>query len=244
MSTPSNTSLSRPYIFCHMMTTIEGRITSGIEGISIFDEYYPFYSQLEHEFKSQAWMCGRVTSEEFAEGVGTPLQKSDKKINARDFRSSSKGTGFMIAIDTKGLLRWKSNVLTFGDQSEHHIIVIVNGNTPKEYLSYLQEKDISYIFGGKERINFTEVFEKLKSNFQIEILALEGGGILNGSVLESGLIDEISLLITPQVLNNSNVPTMFEKTPDEELNIHKYTLFEVKKLEKDCIWLRYKKKDE
>lgn len=231
----------KPHIICHMMTTIEGRITSGIEGVSIFDEYYPLYSQLEHTFKPQAWMCGRITSEEFAEGVGTPLPQTNKEIDLDDFCSSSKGNGFMIAIDTKGLLRWKSNILTFGDQSKHHIVVVVNGNTSKDYFSYLQEKDISYIFGGQDTINFTEVFEKLKNDFQIETLALEGGGILNGSVLDSNLIDEISLLITPQVLNNSSAPTMFEKVPEEKLNIHMFRLFEVKQMEKECVWLRYKR---
>ena len=49
------------------------------------------------------------------------------------------------------------------------------------YLAHLKKIGISYIFGGKERLNFTVVVEKLKTLFAIDELMLEGGGFLNGS---------------------------------------------------------------
>jgi riboflavin biosynthesis pyrimidine reductase len=147
----------------------------------------------------------------------------------------------MVAVDTKGLLRWKHNVITFGDQSVHSIITVVTHTTPKEYLNYIQEKDISYIFAGENEVDFELVFQKLKQNFQIDTLALEGGGLLNGSVMAADLIDEISLLLTPLVLNRTSAPVVFERKGDEELDVKKYTLLEVKKMENDAVWLRYKK---
>ncbi len=232
----------RSYVICHMMTTIDGRIDSGVKGIDALGEYYNLYSQLEHEFKPQAWMCGRVTTEMFATAVGTALPDSSKEITTEDFYSSQKGENFMVAVDTKGLLRWENNVLTFGDQSKHHLIVVVSSASPKEFLSYLQDKDISYVFGGEDTINFSIVFNKLKNNFKIDTLALEGGGLLNGSVLDQDLIDEISLLVCPVALNRSGVPTIFERETGNDVNLRKFSLLEAKKLEKDTVWLRYLRK--
>lgn len=234
-------TLDRSYVICHMMTSIDGKIASGIKSVNIFDEYYNTYSQLEGHFKPQAWMCGRVTSEEFAEAVNTPLPETKTYLKADDFRSSTPGSGFMVAVDTKGQLRWKTNTLTFGDQSVHHIIVIVTHKTPNDYLAYLQSKNISYIFGGDQDLDFAVVFQKLKKDFGIETLALEGGGRLNGSVIAAGLVDEISLLLCPFVLNRSGAPTMSEKQAESKLDIKQYTLTETKQLDNGTVWLRYKK---
>ena len=229
----------RCYVICHMMSTIEGKIDSGVKGKDILGDYYNLYSQLEHELKPQAWMCGRVTSEMFAEAVDTFLPDTLKKIAKTDFKSSLTRGNYMIVVDTKGVLRWKSNVLTFEDKSMHQLIIIVNETTPENYLAYLQEKDIAYIMAEHNKIDFLSLFEKLKKQYHVDMLALEGGGHLNGSVMAANLIDEISLLLTPLVLNRSDAPSTFEHD-QHELNVRKYEIFEVKKVE-DSVWLRYKK---
>lgn len=230
----------RSYVICHMMTTIDGKIASGIKRVNLFDEYYDLYSKLEQALKPQAWMCGRVTSEEFAEAVGTPLPKTDIVVNADDFKSSSSDRSFMIAVDTKGVLRWKTNTLTFPDQSRHQLIVAVTGQTPADYLAYLKQKDISYIFAGENDMDFSILFKKLKKDFQIDTVALEGGGLLNGSVMLSDLVDEISLIITPLVLNRSNAPVVFENKIDGPVNVKKYKLISSISQNNDSLWLRYK----
>lgn len=78
------------------------------------------------------------------------------------------------------------------------------------YLAYLKNLGISYIFGGKERLNFSVVVRKLKQLFSIDELMLEGGGVLNGSFLNENLIDELSLVIVPIVDGASNSVTLFE----------------------------------
>jgi riboflavin biosynthesis pyrimidine reductase len=70
---------------------------------------------------------------------------------------------------------------------------------------------------------------------------LEGGGCLNGSFLNAGLIDEISLLLLPIADGTPNTQTVFEvshplrKNPATHLH-----LAEVHPLEDDVLWLKYK----
>lgn len=223
-----------------MMCTIDGKIDSGIKGKDILGNYYNLYSNLEHELKPDAWMCGRVTSEMFAQAVNTPLKTSDKKIDSDDFITSSNVKKYLVVVDTKGILRWASNVLTFGDQSVHELLLCVTKQTPQDYLSYLQDKNISYIFVGDVELDFSLLFQKLKKNFQINTVALEGGALLNGSVMNATLVDEISLIMTPVVLNRNDSPSVFE-TKTQELLLHKYSLIRVERKENDTIWIRYKK---
>jgi riboflavin biosynthesis pyrimidine reductase len=224
-----------------MMATIDGKIASGIEGVDFLDDYFDLYLQIEELLSVQGAMLGRVTMEMFAEDKDTPLPPNNSEIDNLDFIAPHKEQFIMIGIDTKGLLRWNSNTLKVSKGTKDaHIVIVVTNNTPKEYLAYLQSKNISYIIGGQSEIDFNDILKKVKKNFQVERLALEGGGIINGSVMASNLIDEISLQITPQVINKSNAPTMFEHE-STELNVSTFKLFEVKQMENECVWLRYKK---
>jgi riboflavin biosynthesis pyrimidine reductase len=108
------------------------------------------------------------------------------------------------------------------------------------YLAHLQQIGISYIFGGKERLNFTVVVQKLKSLFSIDELMLEGGGFLNGSFLNEELIDELSLILVPIADGTSNSVTLFE-TSSFLTNQHPVNFFlkEVEKLDDGGLWLKY-----
>lgn len=59
-------------------------------------------------------------------------------------------------------------------------------------------------------------------------------------MLDAGLINEVSLLICPQAINNSSAPALFEKEGEGPLLIKKFKLFSVEQMEGDTVWLRYK----
>ncbi len=238
-----------PKIICHMMVTIDGKITDGkINGKSkegsTFSKYMKYYAAAEGSYHPKALMCGRVTMEEFAEGVGTEINldaNQTAELN-QDFIISDKDNYF-IGVDTKGLLRWKEDFVTLtsgNEQKKFFLIMIVGTNTPKEYLSYLRSKNISYVFGGEENINFSELFTKLKSKFNVDEIVLEGGGAINGSVIDEDLIDELSILFLPEVINNVHAPVAFYKDLNE-LKTHHFKIKSHELLEEDVIWVKYTK---
>lgn len=230
----------RPYVICHMMSTIDGKIAIGT-GVDILEDYFELYTKTEDKLKCKNWLIGRVTMEMFAESVNTPLPKLDQEISNNDFIVENKSQPYMFAVDTKGILRWKDNTITLSNVSEKlHLVVLVTNETPKEYLAYLKSKQISYIFGGDKEIDFTKTLEKISEKFKVQKLLLEGGGILNGSLMSNDLVDEISLLLTPRVLNKSNSPSVFEHETDG-VNTKDFSLFSFEKTEKDAVWLRYKR---
>lgn len=53
-----------------------------------------------------------------------------------------------MIVDTKGTLLWNDN-----REYDTHILIITSEQVSKEYIEYLDKKNISYIVTGKEKIN-------------------------------------------------------------------------------------------
>lgn len=224
-----------------MMQTIDGKIASGVADIEIIMDFFDTYTTIEHELDGNVWMFGRITGGAFAEAQGTPLPPIEKQIDPHDYVASLDGKTFAIVVDTKGVLRWNKNYINLSNQPhEYHLIIIVTESTPKEYLAYLQENGISYVLGGEKEIDFVETLKKLKEKWHIEKILLEGGGSFNGSMMNADVVDEISLLLLPRVLNKKDAPSLFD-TDTQSVDPKDYELLSTKQLENGVLWLRYKK---
>lgn len=228
--------MERPYVICHMMSSVDGRTLTKqwgkVKGISSYEE-------TGSSHKADAWMCGRVTMEtDFASDKPLHLEESDSAIEKVDYIADKNATSFAIAIDKNGKLHWEKGAI-----DQDHIISVLTEWVPVKYLAYLQKTGISYIFGGKKELDFKLVLEKLAKLFPIKILLLEGGGHLNGSLLNDGLIDELSFLHMPVADGTPATPTLFEISKDsKKAPATHLKLIEVKQLKDDVIWLRYKVK--
>lgn len=224
----------RPYVICHMATTVDGKIqpknwpkTSTMQGL---------YEKCHDSFKGDAWIVGRTTMEGFSSSKHKVLGKSKSFIPKTDFIGNEKATSFAIVVDSSGKCRWDSNDIT-GD----HVIEILTEKVSAAYLAHLRDKKVSYIFAGKSEMNLGTALKKLKKLFGIKRLMLEGGGVVNGSFLKAGLIDELSQLVMPLADGSVGTPTLFDaekgftRRKASEMKLHS-----MRKLSGDVIWLRYK----
>ncbi|TWD93408.1 riboflavin biosynthesis pyrimidine reductase [Neobacillus bataviensis] len=236
--------MERPYIICHMLTSLDGKIIGDYlkdeRGAYFTDEY----EKIQGRYGCKAWMCGRITMEEhFTFGHQLDLKEDNiPTIPRTDYVANKDAKSYVIAVDPSGKLGWTENSIApwNEDRSEDHIIEVLTEQVSDAYLAHLKNIGISYIFAGKERLNFTVVMEKLKKLFSIEELMLEGGGFLNGSFLNEGLIDELSLILVPIADGASNSVTLFE-TSSFLTNRHPVNFFlkEVEKLDDCGLWLKY-----
>lgn len=178
--------MKKPQIICHMMTTVDGKIlTSNWEDPKLSKSFSGLFEKYHETFESQAWMCGRVTMEkDFSTGKEPKLKSNTEIVSKKPFIGNKIATSFAISIDSKGKLDWDTNQID-GD----HIIEVLTNQVDNNYLHYLQKKNISYIFAGETEINFHLALEQLVNLFPIQTIMLEGGGHLNGSLLNEGLID-------------------------------------------------------
>ena len=224
----------RPYIITHMAASMDGRILVEHWGdVAGRDEYERTGKLLEGD----AWMVGRITMERhFAVDKPMKVPAGAAPVDRTDCVATHDSVSFAVVIDASGKLSYEN-----ADIDGDHIITVLTEKVPDAYLQALRARGISYIFGGKDDIDFVKVMEKLSNLFFIKRLLLEGGGVINGSVLDAGLVDEVSILQYPIVDGTFGTPSIFDiKKERPKPPAGKFVLATVEKLSHDIVWLRYK----
>jgi len=221
----------RPIVICHMLPSIDGRIvTRGWDLPSATREY----ERTAATFDADAWIIGRISMEPYAGKARVPARKGREPIAREDFIADHDAKSYAIAIDPSGKLRWEA-----GDIDGEHVIAVLTESVSDRYLAFLQSKGISYLFGGKSRIDLAKVLRKLRAHFGIKTLLLEGGGTINGSFLAANLIDELSILVAPIADGSAGTPTLFDlgnrRVPARNLQLRS-----IEKRSGGIVWLRYK----
>ena len=228
-------SATRPRVICHMMTSIDGRIVT--EGWPLSPEGRRQYEQIHASYDPDGWLCGRVTMQEhFAQGVraDTEVAREHRGPARDDYRALGDQTSFAFAVDGKGKLAWTTNDLD-GD----HVVAILSERVSDEYLASLRERGVSYLLAGGREIDLALALEKIGARFGVRTLMLEGGGSINGSMIRAGLVDEVSVLVTPVVDGRVGTPALFDVEGDSAWP-QRLALEAMERRADDVLWLRYR----
>ncbi len=187
----------RPYIICHMGTSIDGRLhpsrfTSPARGVSA-DALRGHYERIHDQFDADGWIVGRKTLSEMAKGKERPV--SDVRKVAREAHVGARqDRKLAIGIDPSGRVHYgKDNI--GGD----HVVAVLGEHVSDAYLTELREDAVSYVFAGPAGDDLLRAMEEIAALFGAKTLLLEGGGTINGAFLKHKLIDEFSTLIRPAV---------------------------------------------
>ena len=206
--------MNKPYIICHMMTSVDGRIdcamTSQLPGV---EDYYKTLDALN----LPTTVSGRVTAElEMAE-PGFFQAKNPETFGQEGFSKKVSAKGYEIIVDTKGKLLWPD-----ASDMDKPYLIITSEQVTKEYLAYLDGQHISWIACGKERIDLVRACEILASEFGVD----------------AGLLDEISILMGAGIDARQEMPSVFDGFAMEHPLVH-LKLTDVQKFDSDAIWIRY-----
>ncbi|MCP3140826.1 RibD family protein [Pyxidicoccus xibeiensis] len=225
---------ARPYVICHMVPSVDGRIVT--KSWNLQDEASAEYERAARTFGADAWMIGRVSMEPYAGKSKVPKRKSTEPIPRKDFIAKRDAESYAIALDPSGKLTWKS-----GSIDEEHVITVLTEEVSDDYLAFLQQRGVSYLFGGAKTLNLKRVLQKLAREFGIQKLLLEGGGKINGSFLAADLIDELSLLLVPVADGGIGTPSLFDAKEGRAV-ARPLELISMRRRKGDLLWLRYRVK--
>ncbi|GEO47914.1 dihydrofolate reductase family protein [Companilactobacillus kimchii] len=222
--------MTKPYIICHMMTSVDGRIdcdmTAQLQGTQ---EYYSTLKAIE----APTTLSGRVTAQLELAQTGEFESKTNESLNKESFNKNNDAAGYEVIVDTKGVLLWDEDY----NYSKPHII-ITSEQVKKDYLDYLDSKQISWIATGKNQIDLARAVEILAEQFNVERMGIVGGGHIDGSFLDTGLTDEISLLIGPGVDGRQGMPAVFDGRLQDRKPMP-LKLQSAQTYEDGAVWLRY-----
>lgn len=228
----------RPLVICHMVTSIDGKVTGNFlyskKGLEVSETYY----ELNRKLKGDAFVCGRVTMESsFTGGFKPDLSEfSSADIPYEDY-VAQKHHYYAVSFDRHGKVGWTDSKVHDDDPGydDCHIIEVLCEDTQKEMLAYYRKIGVSYIFAGKDDIDVNVALNKLYSIFGIKKLLLEGGSIINGAFLRAGAVDNISQVIAPIVADKDDKPLFFDSSMTE------FRMLECKHMKDGSVWIWYTK---
>lgn len=228
----------RPVVICHMVTSIDGKVTGKFlgseKGLQVCESYY----EVNRMLKGDAFACGRVTMESsFTNGFKPDLSPFGNADVPTDDYIAAKHDYYAVSFDRLGKVGWTDSRIHDEDEGYDncHIVEVLTENTPKAMLAYYRSIGVSYIFAGKDDIDIKTALRKLYSLFGIKKLLLEGGSIINGAFQREGLIDSLSLMVAPIAADKDDKPLFMDSVMSE------FRLIGANPMGDGSVWLRYTK---
>lgn len=235
--------MNRPYIFCHMMTSLDGKIMGKYmetpEANAAGDVFYNISFGKNPYYKHQGWLSGRVTTDDNFTFYEKPeLDENAPTVPEGDF-VAKKTDMYYVSIDPSGKLGWKKAELTYVDTTAH-VLEVLTENASNAYKAFLRKMKISYIIAGKDGLDYALALEKLKELFGIETLMLGGGGVLNWSFIQAGMCDEVSVVIAAAADGSMDTPALFSaKNGFAHETPVSFVLQSAEVKDGGSVWLRY-----
>jgi 2,5-diamino-6-(ribosylamino)-4(3H)-pyrimidinone 5'-phosphate reductase len=224
----------RPRVICHMATSIDGRIVT--DGWPDSSALRREYEQIHTMYEADAWMCGRITMEPFAGAARSDADITREYVGPPrdDYIAPGDHESFAVAIDPSGRLAWKENNIDGDD-----VVAVLTERVSDEYLAFLRDRGVSYLLAGRRDVDLAGALEKIGTRLGVRTLMLEGGGRINGGMLRAGLIDEVSVLVSPVADGRIGTPALFDIDADQ-ITPRRLMLEAVERRANDFLWLRYR----
>ncbi len=221
--------MNRPYIVCHMMTSLDGRIDCAMtEHLPGVEEYYATLDALEAPTR----VSGRVTARLELAQPGTFAGETATPLGREAFSKAADAPGYEVVVDTNGGLLWD------GWAEERPLLILTSEKVSREYLAYLDGLHISWVACGEDQVDLARACEILAREFGVARMAVVGGGHINAAFLAAGLLDEVSLLIGAGIDGRGGMTAVFDGLPMDRA-VTPLRLSSVEQYGSGAVWLRY-----
>lgn len=204
--------MDRPYIVCHILSALDGKIAGAFAGTKAAQAASEEYARIRSAYRAEAWLYGTTTTKEFTQYRKPVLEPSCQDVPDGDYIAETDLRFYYISLDTAGEIGWESGTFQKPGRPDAHVIEILTGETPTAYRAYLRKKGVSYIIAGDTSLDCKVATEKLKRLFMIDTILICGGGTVNWTFIQQGVVDELSLLLAPAADGDPSTPTVFEKS--------------------------------
>jgi riboflavin biosynthesis pyrimidine reductase len=224
----------KPYVVCHMLSSVDGRILPNRWHPSVDDR--GVYERLHNDLGSDGWLVGRVTGQEFAAREDAYPSYAGAPFGRENWFAVNSVDAWAVVLDAQGKIAWGR-----ADVGGDPLLVVLTQAVSDSHLAGLRADGVSYIFAGEREIDLAAALETLNRELGIGRLLLEGGGAANGALLQAGLVDELSLIIAPSVEGVPGGPAVFDIHGElSAVNTMGMALESCQALEGGFVWLRYR----
>lgn len=221
--------MNRPYVICHILSSLDGKINGPFMAAEVTGMLGKEYGRIRTEMNADAWLYGTTTVNEFL-NFRKPVLEEKTCVPEGDFIAGDETTPYFVALDAKGELGWESGRFANKGRAEAHVIEILTEAASMSYRAYLRKCGVSYILAGKTELDCEMAMGKLHRLFHIERLLICGGGAVDWTFLQAGMVDELSLVLSPVTDGSSGTASVFTQIPS--LSEGKPVEFDLKAVER------------
>lgn len=235
--------MERPYVICHILSSLDGKITGPFMGTEAVGTLGGEYGKYRTKMNAGALLYGTATTKEFT-GFRKPVLEETEEVPEGDFVANDRADQYFVSVDVDGEIGWESGTFCNKGRAPAHVIEVLAASTPAAYKAYLRKTGVSYIIAGEERLDCETAMNKLHELFHIEKLLICGGGMVNWSFLQAGVVDELSLFLAPVTDGGCGKASLFTQIPAlTEGEPVEFLLREVEQLEDGGLRLNYQPKN-
>lgn len=235
--------MNKPYVIIHTHTSIDGNLD--IMDLREFEEASRQYQELaldpeKQVFEIQGYLNGKTTTEDNMTFYKKPvLDENAATVPEGDYVADPNAPMYYLSIDPRGELAFEENTFGYGGIASH-IVEVLTEQVSNAYKDFLRKKKISYIITGKDQIDYEIMLDKFYNLFNIKRMMVGGGGTMNWSFVQNGLVDEVSVILAPIANGNPDAHRFFAaKEPYSNIHELAFQLKSVKELEHGTLWIRY-----
>ena len=221
--------MHRPRVTVHNAVSLDGQLTGFPVDLGL---YYQTAAQLSH----QAVLTTSATLLDAAarEGLDLAGEDPDDPIqppaadDPRPWLAVVDGRGRM---DRLGWLR--------GQPFWRDVLVLCCAATPAEHLDRLRRHHIEHLVVGAEHVDLAAALRQLADRYGVREVRVDAGGTLNGLLLGAGLVDELSLVVAPQLAGTDQAAAVHLVEGLTGADTPQLTLAAIERLADSHLWLRY-----
>ena len=191
--------MPRPVTTLFILSSVDGKISTGSSEERDFDTDFPLipgvreglgqYYDLEKQTDFWSLNTGRVMAKVgMNEKAGKPPKLEKLRFVIVDSKPHLKESGIDYLAKKLGML----------------YIVTTNDKHP----GLKNRRDNVVVIFYENKIDFQDLFRKLKKEYGCNSLTIQSGGSLNAVLLRKNLIDRLSLVIAPALIGGKDTPSI------------------------------------
>ncbi len=220
--------MNRPKVIMHNTVTLDHSIKN-------FDCDLGLHYNVAGSYQADAHLIGSITAKTGLEMFSDKIPPERESDFNKPQHNKEDNRPYWIIIDTNGILNGLMHMYRRFDYCKD-VIVLISKNTPSGYVNYLEERNYDYIISGENKVDFNHAFDVLYSKYNIKTILTDTGGTLNSVLIERGLIDEISLIISPFIVGDGSINIFKSLKLKEVINVE---LKKVEVFDKNTLLVRY-----
>lgn len=249
----------KPKVICHVAASVDGHLQverwSAPYEEDARGEIMGVYPEIAKSFGTDAWTFGRNTVREIFPDQFSQECEGEANLPKREGHDEdSKGNTSLAPVMQPSVYAAERHsdrmFISFDPASDiayaasqirsNDILVVLPMQTATaSYLSFLQGKGISYMVV-EDFEDTKSILEAIHEHFGIQAISLQGGGKLNGGMLNSGVIDELSLVIYPGLDCQKDSVAIFDDANSQAVAKTRLELINAEPKAHGAVWLRYK----